>query len=37
MVLLYTKATAAEAGFSGKRLELFRFATAGKLSKTAGC
>jgi hypothetical protein len=33
--LLYTKATAAEAGFGGKRLELFRFATAGKRSKTA--
>ena len=27
--------TAAEAGFGGKRLELFRFATAGKRSKTA--
>src|SRR5438874_11315398 len=33
--LLYTKATAAEAGFSCKRLELFRFATAGKRSRTA--
>ena len=31
---VYTKAIAAEAGFGGKRLELFRFATAGKRSKT---
>ena len=32
---VYTKAIAAEAGFGGNRLELFRFASAGKRSKTA--